>query len=673
MRVVREGDLLWNPSPERSNKTNLTAFMRWLRRSKGLDFGGYSDLWTWSVKELEQFWSCLADYFKVWPEPYKGKVLSTREMPGASWFEEAELNYASMLGEPREDRIAIVALGEGTGTQEISYSELHRFAARFQSLLEELGLRRGERVAGYLPNIPETVFAFLATAASGAVWSCCSPEFGTRAVLDRFAQIEPSILIATPSYRYGGKIFDRSAELNAILASLPSVRGVILVDAPSVAGDSSVPESIVKPKDAKVRTVAWRDFAGDRAGSARLEIDDVPFDHPLWILYSSGTTGLPKPIVHSHGGIVLEHLKALHLHMDLGPRDRFFWYTSTGWMMWNFLVSGLLLGSTIVLYDGSAFWPTPDVLWRLAEEVSINCFGVSGPYIHACMKQGLAPGRDFDLDALETVGSTGAPLSPEGFAWLYDAVADDLLVASISGGTDVCTAFVGSVPTLPVHAGEIQARCLGAAVEAFDENGNPLVDKVGELVITAPLPSMPLYFWNDPEMKRYKEAYFSVYPGVWRHGDWIKITERGSCVIYGRSDATLNRGGLRMGTAEFYRVVESIPEIEDSLIIDLADSRGPGKLLLFVVPGEGNSLDPQLKDKIEATIRSQLSPRHVPDEIFEVSAVPKTINAKKMEVPVKRIFQGVDPSQAVSKGSMANPESLEEYISIARSRIEEER
>lgn len=673
MRRVEEGDLLWRPSPERAERSKISEFISWLGESRGLDFEGYADLWAWSVEDLEAFWRSVAEYFGVWAEPYKGSVLSSKEMPGAKWFEGAHLNYVSLLPRPEPDRVAIVYATEGASPEEIGYRDLHDKAALFQNVFAEAGVVTGDRVAGYLPNVPEAVYAFLAAAASGAVWSCCSPEFGTRAVLDRLRQIEPSVLVAATRYPYGGKIHDRTSELSEIVSSLPTLKAVILVDKELPPSALTALEAASARTETKTRVIGWPEFAGGPGEGRGLEVTPVGFDHPLWILYSSGTTGLPKPIVHGHGGIALEHLKALSFHMDLGPSDRFFWYTSTGWMMWNFLVSALLVSSTIVLYDGSPFWPEPGALWRLAEETSISCFGVSGPYIHACMREGLAPGGDHDLSAIATVGSTGAPLTPEGFAWLYEAVSDDLLVASISGGTDVCTAFVGSCPTLPVHAGEIQCRCLGAAVEALDEYGKPVVGEVGELVLTEPLPSMPLCFWKDPEMERYRQAYFATFPGVWRHGDWIRITDRGSCVIYGRSDATLNRGGVRMGTAEFYRVLEALEEIEDSLVVDVGESGGAGKLLVFVVPVAGIELDEALRAKIEATLRSELSPRHVPDEIFGVTSVPKTINGKKMEIPVKKIFSGADPQRAASKGSMADPDALEEYVSIARKWAEEKR
>ncbi len=668
MPGVREGDLLWTPSPQRVEQSNITCYLRWLKQRKGLDFASYEELWEWSVTDLEGFWRSVAEYFQVFPEPFEGAVISDREMPGARWFEGTQLNYVSLLQRPLPDRAGLVAVSEDSPPREIPLREVLRMAAAFQELLVEKGVSFGDRVAGYLPNTEEAVYAFLAAAASGAVWSCCSPEFGTTAVLDRLGQIEPTVLVATSRYRYGGKIHDRTEELACIVGELESLEAIVLVGAGLDHERNEETRKVLSRAAPRLHVILWHEYLKSTSGAGGLSVRPVPFDHPLWILYSSGTTGLPKPIVHGHGGIVLEHLKALSLHMDLGPANRFFWYTSTGWMMWNFLVSGLLVGSSVVLYQGSPFWPDPLALWRLAEQTGIDCFGVSGPYIHACMKEGVHPAREADLSRLKTVGSTGAPLSPEGFAWLYEEVSPDLLVASISGGTDVCTAFVGSCPLLPVHAGEIQCRCLGAAVDSYDEDGKPLRDAMGELVLTEPLPSMPVFFWNDPDMKRYRESYFSTFPGVWRHGDWIKITPRGSCVIYGRSDSTLNRGGVRMGTAEFYRVVESLPEVEDSLVVDLSGKDGDGELLLFVVPARGSSVQAGLRDRIVSALRTQLSPRHVPDEIVEVSAIPKTINGKKMEVPVKKILMGADPERAASKGSMADPSALEEYVRLARPR-----
>jgi acetoacetyl-CoA synthetase len=532
--------------------------------------------------------------------------------------------------------------------------ELNRLVASVAAGLRRLGVERGDRVVGYLPNIPEAVVAFLATASVGAIWSMCAPEFGTRSVVDRFRQIEPKILFAARSYRYGGRVVDRREEVLSVVQELPTLLAVVDIPYVDADGDPVTPHAI-----------AWNELTQT---DAELEIDPVPFGHPLWVLYSSGTTGLPKPIVHGHGGIVLEHLKTLSLHLDLHPGERLLWFTTTGWMMWNFLVGGLLVGSTIVAYDGSASYPDLMALWRLTDELDITYFGTSAAFIAACMKAGTDPGRNLPLRSLAAVGATGSPLSPEGFAWVYEHVKPDILLGSISGGTDVCTALVGSCPMLPVHAGEIQCRLLGAKVEAFDASGRSVVGETGELVVTEPMPSMPLYFWNDLDRGRYRDSYFNVYPGLWRHGDWVRITERGTCLVQGRSDATLNRSGVRMGSAEFYRVVESIPEIADSLVVDTATPDGRGRLFLFVVLSTGVELDEALRRRIESRIRSDLSPRYVPDEIRAIAAVPRTLNGKKMEVPVRKLLLGHDPATTVSIDAMANPDSLEPFLATLKAR-----
>jgi acetoacetyl-CoA synthetase len=648
--MTQEGELLWQPSDEWRARARVTHFLEWLHVHRGHAFASYDEMWQWSVDDLEGFWSATAEWLGVrWRVPPQ-RALGDASMPGAHWFHGARLNYAEHLLFPPvdgldADGVAVVFAREDGLERTLSWRELRTQVAAVRSWLELHGVGAGDRVAALLPNAPEALVAMLATTSLGAIWSSCSPDFGPRGVADRFTQIEPVVLFTVDGYRYGDKPFDVRHTVEALRGELPSLKATVLVpylDEAATLADTSSWSSVL-------------------ATEGELGFEPMPFDAPLWVLYSSGTTGLPKPIVHGHGGILLEHVKQLAFHLDLGPGDRFFWFSTTGWMMWNLLVSGLAVGSAVVLYDGSPAHPGADALWRLAERVGITSFGVSAPYLQSCMKAGLHPGRDLDLSAMRSVGSTGAPLPPEGFAWVYDEVRRDLMLSSLSGGTDVCTAFVGGVPLLPVHAGEIPCRLLGCKVEAYDEHGRPVVGEVGELVVTAPMPSMPVMFWNDPDGSRLREAYFETYPGVWRHGDWIKITDRGSCVIYGRSDSTLNRGGVRMGTAEFYRVVEEHPGVEDSLVIDTSAAGVEGRLLLFVVLRDGTSLDEVAAD-LRARIRSELSPRHVPDEISAIDEVPRTLNGKKCEVPVKRVLAGVPLGKAVSEGALKNPAAMTPFL-----------
>jgi acetoacetyl-CoA synthetase len=611
----REGKVLWEPPPELLNDSKLARYMR----DRG--FGSYDELWAWSVSDLDGFWRSLWELYEVGPAP--SVVLARDEMPGAEWFPGVSLNYAERVFRGRSG-VAIVHASESQPLAELSWESLADQVARCAAGLRRLGVGRGDRVVAYMPNVAETVVAFLATASLGAIWSSCAPEFGTPTVVDRFAQIEPKVLIATEGYRYGGRDFDRRERVAELQAALPTLEHTVLV--PS----------------------GWDALLAE---PGPLEFEPVPFDHPLWVLFSSGTTGLPKPIVQGHGGILLEHLKKLNLHSNLGPGDRFFWYTTTGWMMWNFLVGGLLADAAIVLYDGQA---DPHGLWEFAASAGVTCFGTSAGFIGACMKAGASPP---ELPALRSVGSTGSPLPVAGFEWVYSQLGDVWLF-STSGGTDLCTAFVGACPLLPVRAGELQARALGAAVEAWDPDGRPLVDEVGELVITRPMPSMPLFFWNDPDGSRYRESYFEMYPGVWRHGDWIKITERGSAVIYGRSDSTINRGGVRMGTSEIYSAVEGVPAVLDSLVVDVDD-----RIVLFVVVA--GELDEPLVGEIRRRVREHCSPRHVPDAVHRIDEVPRTLSNKKLEVPVKRILQGADPASAASRDSLANPAALDWFAARA--------
>jgi acetoacetyl-CoA synthetase len=654
-------EALWTPPRDVLERSRIGDYLRWLERERGLSFASYPELWQWSVDDLAGFWSSIWDYFQVMAHAAPTATLSGREMPGARWFPGARLNYAEhvlrMPGVADGDPIAW-AYSHSRDPITLTAAELREQVRRVRAGLRRLGVVSGDRVAAYAPNIPETFVLMLATASLGATFSSCAPEFGARSVVDRWRQIEPKVLVAVDGYRYGGKSVDRRAEVDAIRAELPSVRHLITL--PYLhGGDSGWAEPAAD-------TGGWAELAADTGEP--LAFEPVAFDHPLYVLYSSGTTGLPKPIVHGHGGILVEHLKALALHLDLGPGDRFFWFTTTGWMMWNFLVSGPAVGAGIVMFDGDPGRPDLGAMWRLAEQAEVSYFGTSAPFLLACRKNGITP-KDYGLARLRGVGSTGAPLPPEGFRWVYAAVGDSLQLQSLSGGTDVCTAFVGASPLTPVYEGEISGRCLGARVEAFDLDGHPVVGQLGELVITAPMPSMPVGFWNDPAGQRYREAYFDFFPGVWRHGDWITITERGSCVITGRSDATLNRGGVRLGTAEFYSVVEGLDEVVDSVVVHLEDpAGGPGELLLFVVLAGGLELDAALRGKLVAQLRAALSPRHVPDEIYQVNAVPRTLSAKKLEVPVKKILTGTPVERAAAKGALANPESLAAFERLAGER-----
>lgn len=652
MRAARvtAGTVLWEPTAESTAASGLARYLGWLRTEQRRQFSDYASLWEWSVSDLEGFWGSMWEYFGVIAHaPYEA-VLGSRAMPGATWFPGATLNYAEHALRRRDDRPAVIAASEVGEVTQMTFAELYDQVTAVATGLRRRGVGRGDRVAALLPNIPETLVAFLATASLGAVWSSCAPEFGVGSVVHRFSQIEPKVLIACDGYRFAGRRHDRLPELAQVVAQLPTVETTVVVGRLDQTGRTPA------------GTTSWEELTRE---TGPLVFEAVPFDHPLWILYSSGTTGLPKPIVQSQGGILLEHLKELALHVDVGEGDRFFWYTSTAWMMWNLLISSLLVGTTMVLYDGSPGYPDLSVLWKLAETQRVTHFGVSPPYLQACGRAGLHPGRRFDLSSIRQVGSTGAPLTPEGSAWVYEEVGSDLRLASISGGSDLCTAFLGGCPMLPVRAGRIQCSQLGAKIEAFDMNGVPVVGEVGELVITAPMPSMPIYFWNDPDGERYRSSYFDTYPGVWRHGDWITVHADGSSVVHGRSDSTLNRGGVRMGTSEFYQVIDGLQEILDSVVIDTGGSGREGRLLLFVVPAAGGQLDEALKQRIRDALRRELSPRHVPDEIHQIDEVPKTLNGKKMEVPIKQILAGVPVERAARLDAMANPSSIDAFVRMA--------
>jgi acetoacetyl-CoA synthetase len=650
---------LWEPSTELVERSRLREYMGWLESERGLSLGSYDELWSWSVTDLEAFWASIWDFFGIQADGGYEQVLAGRAMPGAEWFGGTSLNYAEHVFAGKDDasEAAILHASELRGLGELSWGELRGQVAAIAAGLRALGVERGDRVVAYMPNIPEAIVAFLATASIGAIWSSCSPDFGPASVIDRFAQIEPKVLFAVDGYRYGGKDFDRRETVARLQESMPSLLRTVVL--PYLDPDPDLSSL----RDA----VRWDELLGNGEGTD-LIFERVPFDHPLWVLYSSGTTGLPKAIVQSQGGILLEHLKKLHLHVDAHPGDRLFWFTTTGWMMWNFLVSGLLTRAAIVLYDGNPGHPDMGVLWDLAERAGVTMFGTSASYIAACMKAGIEPGDGRDLSRLKAVGSTGSPLSPEGFDWIYEHVGADTWLFSTSGGTDLCTAFVGGVALLPVYRGELQGRALGAAVEAWDEDGDSVVDEVGELVVTEPMPSMPVFFWGDDEAQsRYRASYFEQYPGVWRHGDWIEITSRGTAVIYGRSDSTINRSGIRMGTSEIYRAVLGLDEIVDALVVDIPRPGTEGWMPLFVVLREGAELDDDLKREIARRVRSQCSPRHVPDEVFPIAEVPRTLSGKVLEVPVKRILMGTAPEKAASRDSLANPAALDYFVEMAAS------
>ena len=654
-------EILWRPTAAAVESSNLTAYVDWLRAERGIDVVAYPELWQWSVDDLEAFWSSIFDYFEVEFDGERGAALGSRAMPGAEWFPGVRLNWAERAFAGKEDdAVAIVHASELRELEEITWGGLRRQVAAVAGGLRSLGVGQGDRVVAYLPNLAEATIAFLATCSIGAVWSSASPDFGAGSLIDRFAQIGPKVLICVDGYRYGGKDFDRTPVVRQLQEAMPSLDTTVLL--PYLDPDATPTSGAADLED----VVSWEELLA-RGEGADLTFTRVPFDHPLWVLYSSGTTGLPKAIVQGQGGILLEQLKMIHLHIDARPGDRLFWFTTTGWMMWNFLVSGLLSEAEIVLYDGNPGFPDMGVLWDLAEKAGVTMFGTSAAYVSACMKAGVEPGSGRDLSRLRSVGSTGSPLAPEGFDWIYGHVGPDTWLFSTSGGTDLCTAFVGGVPTLPVYRGELQARALGAAVEAWDPEGRPLVGEVGELVITGPMPSMPLGLWGDDSGERYRESYFEMFPGVWRHGDWIEITERGTAVIHGRSDSTINRGGIRIGTAEIYRAVLESEEIVDALVVDLPREGTDGVIELFVVLREGAELDDELRRALARRVRERCSPRHVPDDVHRVAAVPRTLSGKIVEVPVKRILMGADPAEVVSRDSLANPEALDAIVGLAGS------
>ena len=645
-------EILWTPSAAQVEATRLAAFQRWLAAERGLQFDDYQALWQWSTDDIEVFWQSIWDFFDVQADGSCSPVLASTDMPGADWFPNARLNYAEhVFRNAADSRPALIARAEGEPLREVSWAGLKRDTAALAARLRALGVGRGDRVASYLPNRPETIVAFLACASIGAIWSSCAPDMGPTVVLDRLRQIEPKLLFATDSYRYKGKCHDRRDTVEMLLLEMPSIQAVVHVRGPLAAHDP----------DWRGR-LAWSDAL---AQDAAPEFARLPFDHPLWIVYSSGTTGLPKAMVHGHGGIVLTHLKTLALQHDVRAGDRMLFLGGTGWIVWNLQVGALLTGAAIVLYDGDPAWPDAEALWRFIDEQGVSLFGCGAAFLVNGMKNGLRPRELARFERLRAINSTGSPLPIDAYRWVYDAIKTDLWLASVSGGTDIAAGFVACAPTLPVTAGEIQCRELGVAVFAFDASGRPVVDEVGELVVTKPMPSMPLFFWNDLGNKRYLESYFETYPGYWRHGDWIRFTARGTAVIHGRSDSTINRFGIRMGTAEIYRVVEELAEVRDSLVIDLEYLGRPSFMPLFVVLAPGRVLDDALKSRITAQIREKASARHVPSAIVEVAEIPRTLTGKKMEVPIRRLLLGKLQHEVASPDAMANPGSLQFFVDYA--------
>ena len=644
----------WQPSESFKRDAKLTGYMRWLRDQRGLDFPDYGALWRWSVDDLDEFWDSIAAYYEIRFHTPPARILGKRTMPGAEWFPGAMLNYVEQGLRHRTDaRPAIIACNESGGRVDVGWREFEQKVANVARTLRALGVRKGDRVVAFMPNVPETIIAFYAAASIGATWSLCSPDMGPVSVLDRFAQISPRVLFAVDGYRYGGKDYDRRQVVAELQQGLPSVEKVIVV--PNLDPGAGLA--------GLANALAWGDII---TGDAQLDVEPVPFDHPLWVVYSSGTTGMPKPMVHGHGGIVIEHVKVMGIGNNLGPDDVYHWFSSTSWFMWNLQICGLLVGATIAIYDGNPGWPDWGALWRFADRTKCTFFGAGAAFFLSCMKAGIEPGRIADVSRLRGIGSTGSPLPPEGYQWIYDQVGSDVWLAPMSGGTDPATAFIGGNPLMPVFLGEMQCKCLGCKVEAFDDDGKPLQDEVGELVCTEPMPSMPLYFWNDASGKRYHDSYFDTYPGVWRHGDWIRFTPAGGSIIYGRSDATIKRHGIRMGTAEIYSVIEELPEILESVVVDLEYLGRESYMPLFVVVRPGEPFDDALKSKIRDKVRTNLSARHVPSEIFQIAAVPRTLSGKKMELPIKKLLLGHSVTRSANPDSMANPGSLAYFVEFAR-------
>lgn len=654
---VVQGQLLWQPSPEQIQHTRLAHYLEWLRHERGCNFVDYHGLWQWSVNDLEGFWQSIWDHFQVQASSPYHAVLADRGMPVAQWFPGARLNLAEHILRHEQAGDALLYLNETSALQGLPWGDFAKQVRTLATYLRERGVLPNDRVVAYLPNVPEAMVALCACAAIGAIWASCSPDFGAEGVLDRVRQLAPKVLLAVDGYRYSGKVIDRRGQVRQIARELDSIEQVIVL--PMMFPDESLTLD---------NAIDWRELqARPTLAAADFHCEQLPFDHPLWVLFSSGTTGLPKAIVQSHGGILLEQLKALHLHLDLRPGDAAFIFTTTGWMMWNTLFSTLLCGVRPVLYDGHPTWPDTDTLWQILQDSHASFFGTSPTYIELMNRQGVVPGERFDLHALRTVMPVGSPVSPQCNAWFYRNLKADIWVTTGSGGTDICTGLVSGVPTLPVYAGEIQARALGVDAHAFDQSGEPLIDQVGELVVTSPMPSMPVYFWNDPAGERYRQSYFQPWPGVWRHGDFFLLNTRGGCQVLGRSDATLNRYGVRIGTAEIYRALEPITEIDNALIVNLDLPEGGFFMPLFVQLRPGAQLDEALQHRVRDFLRQACTPRHVPDQIIAVPLIPLTLTGKKMEVPVRRILMGHDPQTVVNPSAMRDPQALAFFIEYAQS------
>lgn len=638
---------LWRPSKEFIENSNLKDFEDWLGRNYNLYFDSYQSLWEWSVNNVGDFWEAIWKYFDVISHAPYTSPISGNEMPNYKWFEGSTLNYSEhIFRQKSKERDALIFYNEEGRIIRISWEELIQRVKAVKSYLIEKGIGKGDFVSGFLPNSPEAIYIFLATNSLGAIWSCCSPDFGVNTITERFSQIHPKILFAVDGYTYNGKPYDKLDVVHELESSLDSIK-----------------ETVVIPylQENRQSGELWKSIL-DRNISDELSFEAVSFDHPIWVLYSSGTTGKPKAITHSHGGVLLEHLKYMAFHNDVHPGENFFWFSTTGWMMWNFLQASLLMGATPVLFDGSPAKPDLNILWKLTEEIPIHHFGTSAPYLVACMKRGLTPGKDFDLSQLRSIGSTGAPLPAETFSWIYENISSDVWLCSMSGGTDVCTAFVGGCPTQPVYKGAIQCRALGCSMKAYNESGEEVLNQLGEMVIDQPMPSMPVYFWNDEDGSKYKSSYFETFPGIWRHGDWIHLYENGSLTIHGRSDATLNRKGIRIGTAEIYNVLDSIEEVKDSLILNLEQESGDDIMPLFLVVHENHSFTDDLKTKINQALKQNCSPRHIPDVIIEAPDIPYTLSGKKMEVPVKKVLMGMQSEKGVNKDAIRNPEAMDFFI-----------